>query len=50
MAAVDIAMLRSLTGGRKLSGEMLLILVFITFDGYELFPAKEAARAGSTLD
>jgi hypothetical protein len=50
IAAVDIGLLRSTAGGRALSGEMLLILSFVVFDNYELFPGKKVSHAGSNVD
>jgi hypothetical protein len=41
-AAVDLAFVRGTPGGDKLSPEMLLLLVLITCDDYELFPPARA--------
>ena len=38
LCACDIASLRHSPGGEKLSPEMLLLLVLVIYDGYELFP------------
>lgn len=38
MAAADLATLKALPGGDRLSPELLLILALVVFDGYELFP------------
>lgn len=35
-AAVDLAMLRATPGGDQLSPEMLLLLVLVVYDGYEI--------------
>jgi hypothetical protein len=50
MDIVDIAFMRLEPGCRELSGQFLLILARVVFDNYELFPAKEAKRAGPEVD
>lgn len=39
LCACDVAAVRHSPGGEKLSPEMLLILVLVIYDGYELFPS-----------
>lgn len=49
-AAVGKALIRSTPGGRELSEEMALLLVFVVDEGYELFPARWHAKPlGSEL-
>lgn len=40
-AVMDMAAIRALPGGSKLSWEMTRLLVLVAFDGYELFPVRE---------